>query len=148
MSVARSLIRLSTDQPMRRYDRALLEQPTHALLDNPLVQSLGGGLIASGSVLVLSSMYALGIRGTYLGDYFGFLFDEMITGFPFNVVNSPMYVGSTMCFLGRALYLGKPAGVMLSGLVWAVYKIALSYEDPFTASIYAKRAREQQNKQL
>lgn len=86
-------------------------------------------------------MYALGITGTYLGDYFGILMDEMVTGFPFNVTDAPMYYGSTMSFLGSALWFGKPAGLALSGLVFVVYKIALRFEDPFTAEIYAKRER-------
>lgn len=84
-------------------------------------------------------MWALGITGTYLGDYFGILMDEMVTGFPFSVTDAPMYYGSTMSFLGSALWFGKPAGVALSGLVFVVYKIALSFEDPFTAGIYRKR---------
>jgi phosphatidylethanolamine N-methyltransferase len=100
------------------------------------------GLILSGNTLVLSSMWALGITGTYLGDYFGILMDEIVTGFPFSVSSSPMYHGSTLSFLGTALWFGKPAGVLLTGLVWTVYSIALRFEDPFTAEIYAKRDRE------
>lgn len=84
-------------------------------------------------------MYALGVTGTYLGDYFGILMDEMVTGFPFNVSDAPMYYGSTMSFLGTAILFGKPAGVVLTGLVLAVYLIALRFEDPFTAAIYQKR---------
>ena len=33
-------------------------------------------------------MYALGVTGTYLGDYFGILMDEPVTSFPFNVSNA------------------------------------------------------------
>jgi phosphatidylethanolamine/phosphatidyl-N-methylethanolamine N-methyltransferase len=91
---------------------------------------------------VLSSMYALGIEGTYLGDYFGILMDEMVTGFPFNVTSAPMYYGSTLSFLGGAIWYGKPAGLLLTAIVFGVYKIALSYEDPFTGEIYAKRERD------
>ena len=95
---------------------------------------------------MLSSMWALGVTGTYLGDYFGILMDEMVTGFPFNVTSSPMYTGSTMSFLGTALWFGKPAGIALAGLVWVAYTIALGFEDPFTAEIYAKRERERGKK--
>jgi len=45
----------------------------------------------------------LGITGTYLGDYFGILMKERITGFPFNVTDDPMYNGGTLLFLGYAL---------------------------------------------
>lgn len=32
-------------------------------------------LLAAGSTLVVSSMWKLGVTGTYLGDYFGILMD-------------------------------------------------------------------------
>ncbi|KAH9845474.1 Phosphatidyl-N-methylethanolamine N-methyltransferase [Teratosphaeria destructans] len=124
------------------YERALRAQPSHPALSTFFSQALAVGLVASGNVLVLSSMWALGITGTYLGDYFGILMDEMVTGFPFNVTDAPMYYGSTMSFLGTALWYGKPAGILLTALVFTVYKVALSFEDPFTAGIYAKRERE------
>jgi methylene-fatty-acyl-phospholipid synthase len=125
------------------YERALREQPTHPLLtSSPLVKPLAGALFASGNVLVLSSMWALGVTGTYLGDYFGILMDEMVTGFPFNVSGSPMYWGSTMSFLATALWFGKPAGILLTLEVFVTYWIALKFEDPFTGAIYAKREQE------
>ena len=87
-------------------------------------------------------MWALGVTGTYLGDYFGILMDNIVTGFPFNVTGSPMYWGSTMSFLATALWFGKPAGLLLTLEVFLTYSIALEFEDPFTAAIYAKRERE------
>ena len=54
-----------------------------------------------------------------------------------------MYYGSTMSFVGTALWFGKPAGLVLSALVLVVYQIALAFEDPFTAEIYKKRERKQ-----
>lgn len=128
------------------YERALRLQPTHPALLGPLAQAGAVALLAAGNTLVLSSMWALGVTGTYLGDYFGILMDEMVTGFPFNVSSAPMYHGSTLSFLGTAIWFGKPAGVLLTGLVWVVYSVALRYEDPFTAEIYAKREREQKGK--
>jgi methylene-fatty-acyl-phospholipid synthase len=121
----------------------LRTQPSHPLLETGLTKVIAGGLFACGNVLVLSSMWALGVTGTYLGDYFGILMDSMVTGFPFNVTSAPMYYGSTMSFLGTALWFGKPAGILLTAEVLAVYLIALRFEDPFTASIYAKREKEQ-----
>lgn len=103
-------------------------------------------------------MYALGVTGTYLGDYFGILMDEKVEGFPFNVTGAPMYWGSACSFLGTALYKGKAAGVILTVQVVFMYLIALQFEEyvvplpyagivltaysPFTAEIYAKRDRE------
>lgn len=40
----------------------------------------------------------------FIGDYFGILMDERVTGFPFNVCENPMYVGSTLNFLATALW--------------------------------------------
>lgn len=125
------------------YERALRTQPSHPLLETEVSNYIAYGLLACGNILVLSSMWALGVTGTYLGDYFGILMDDMVTGFPFNITDAPMYYGSTMSFLGTAIYFGKPAGFLLTAEVLIVYLIALRFEDPFTASIYAKRAKEQ-----
>ena len=65
--------------------------------------------------------------------------DDIVTGFPFNVSASPMYYGSTMSFLGTAFLFGKPAGILLTTEVLFVYLVALRFEDPFTAAIYAWR---------
>ncbi|KAI1258052.1 Phosphatidyl-N-methylethanolamine N-methyltransferase [Eutypa lata] len=124
------------------YERALRQQPSYPVLDQPAVKWLAYGLLASGNVLVVSSTWALGITGTFLGDYFGILMDHMVTGFPFNVTDAPMYYGSTCSFLGSALLYGKPAGLLLTAWVFLVYQVALRYENPFTAGIYAKRERE------
>ena len=124
------------------YERALRAQPSYPLLEEPVAKWLGYALLASGNILVVSSTWALGITGTFLGDYFGILMDDIVTGFPFNVTDAPMYWGSTCSFLGTALVYGKPAGILMTAWVWLVYKIALMYENPFTAGIYAKRDRE------
>jgi phosphatidylethanolamine N-methyltransferase len=84
-------------------------------------------------------MYALGVTGTYLGDYFGILMDAPVTAFPFNVSEAPMYHGSTLSFLATALWFGKPAGLLLTGVVAAAYAVARRWEDPFTGMIYEKR---------
>lgn len=38
-----------------------------------------------------------------LGDYFGILLEEKVTVFPFNIMENPMYWGSTANYLGLAL---------------------------------------------
>jgi phosphatidylethanolamine N-methyltransferase len=128
------------------YESALRSQPTHPLLQTPLAVYASLALIVIGNILVLSSMWALGITGTYLGDYFGILMDDRVTSFPFNVTDAPMYYGSTMSFLGTALWFGKPAGVALTIEVLAVYLLALRFEDPFTAGIYARREAQRKGK--
>ncbi len=61
-------------------------------------------LFVVGAVFVGSSYLRLGITGTYLGDYFGILMEEKVTGFPFNVMSNPMYNGSAIIFLAQALW--------------------------------------------
>jgi len=108
------------------YTVALEEQPVYPALHQPV---LGAALFFVGNVLVLSSMWALGVTGTYLGDYFGILMDEMVEGFPFNVTSAPMYWGSASSFLGTALWKGRAAGVLLTVEVIVAYYIALQFEE-------------------
>jgi methylene-fatty-acyl-phospholipid synthase len=89
--------------PKKSFKQALEHQPTHPLLSQPIIQLISKAVFASGAILVASSMWALGFTGTYLGDYCGILMDEIVEGFPFNLTSSPMYHGSTLCFLGTAL---------------------------------------------
>lgn len=124
------------------YTTALENQPKSPLLTKQypqLATIVAAILFGAGNTLVLSSMWALGITGTYLGDYFGILMDEIVTGFPFNVTGSPMYWGSASSFLGTAIWHGSPAGIGLTAFVYTCYKVALQFEDPFTAGIYKER---------
>merc|ERR1711939_466569 len=122
------------------FNAALDEQPVYPPVHMPRT---GAVAFIIGQTLVLSSMWALGVTGTYLGDYFGILMDDMVEGFPFNLwwaFGSPMYTGSTLCFLGTSLWKGRLAGLVLTGFVAVMYVIALRFEDPFTAEIYAQKA--------
>lgn len=121
------------------FNYALAQQPTMSLLDSVLVRMVAVLLIGFGMTMVVSSMYMLGITGTYLGDYFGILMDERVTGFPFNVLDNPMYAGSACSFVGTSLWYAKPAGLVISAYVWLAYQVALGYEEPFTAMIYSNR---------
>lgn len=124
------------------FERALRDQPSHPALEGPLVNYAAYALLAVGNLFVLSSTWQLGITGTFLGDYCGILMDDIVTGFPFNITNAPMYYGATMSFLGTALLYGKPAGILLTLHVLIVYLVAIQFENPFTAGIYAKRDKE------
>jgi phosphatidylethanolamine N-methyltransferase len=129
------------------YHDALLAQPTFApFVESTLVKALAVLSFGFGNLLVITSMYSLGVTGTYLGDYFGILMDERVTGFPFNINDNPMYNGSTLCFLGTALWYGKPTGIVVTAFVFVMYRIGLFFEEPFTAQIYAKREKERLQK--
>lgn len=129
------------------FNKTLHNQPTlDILLTQWWVRVLSMVSFSTGQLLVITSLYQLGITGTYLGDYFGILMNERVTGFPFNVSNNPMYVGSTLSFIGTSLYYGKPAGLFLSLVVYVMYCIALKFEEPFTAMIYSKKVQDEKRK--
>lgn len=106
-----------------------------------MLDALGYALMGVGAVLVAASYYRLGIVGTYLGDYFGILMKERVTGFPYNVTDDPMYNGGTLIYLSDALLLRSYAGLALTLVVFVTYRIATHYfEGPFTAYIYQQAA--------
>jgi len=121
------------------YERALADQPRVRLLPEPYSIVIPVILMILGQVFVLTSTWALGITGTFLGDYFGILLDNRVECFPFNVLRDPMYVGSTMCFAGGALWYERSAGLLITIYVYIVYLLALKFEGPFTDMIYSKR---------
>ncbi|KAM7382078.1 hypothetical protein PAMA_012784 [Pampus argenteus] len=101
----------------------------------------GVAFMVLGTVLVVSSFLALGFTGTFLGDYFGILMDEKVTGFPFNITENPMYWGSTANYLGLALMGASPVGLVLTAIVAVAYKVAIRFEGPFTERIYQERSQ-------
>ncbi|XP_048351450.1 phosphatidylethanolamine N-methyltransferase [Sphaerodactylus townsendi] len=109
------------------------------VLDTLLAYYAGAGLVAIGVMLVLSSFLALGFVGTFLGDYFGILMEAKVTCFPFSVLDNPMYWGSTIIYLGWAIMLASPAGLLLTAVVALCYTIALRFEGPFTEEIYRQK---------
>ncbi|XP_052050387.1 phosphatidylethanolamine N-methyltransferase isoform X3 [Apodemus sylvaticus] len=122
------------------FTQAMIRQPKMEGLDNHMAYFLGLALLGWGLVFVLSSFYALGFTGTFLGDYFGILKESRVTTFPFSVLDNPMYWGSTANYLGWALMHASPTGLLLTVLVALVYVVALLYEEPFTAEIYRQKA--------
>ncbi|KAJ7430139.1 phospholipid methyltransferase [Mycena galericulata] len=128
------------------YHRALLSQPSYALLPAPLATLLPALLFLTGQTFVITSTWALGVTGTFLGDYFGILMDARVEGFPFNVLRDPMYVGSTMSFAATALWYERPAGLLITLYVYIIYILALRFEGPFTDMIYSKREEERKLK--
>ncbi|XP_044160829.1 phosphatidylethanolamine N-methyltransferase [Bufo gargarizans] len=123
------------------FSEAMSHQPHWWILKRPEFYYLGVALVASGAVLVVSSFLALGFAGTYLGDYFGILMEEKVTGFPFNVMENPMYWGSTANYLGLALLNSSPAGLALTAVVALCYKVAIWFEGPFTEKIYRNKEK-------
>ena len=72
-----------------RYHLALLDQPQKALLSEEYRIIVSAALFIIGQTFVVTSTWALGITGTFLGDYFGILMDHRVEG----------YVSSSQSFL-------------------------------------------------
>lgn len=101
---------------------------TNVSTPTDFIQTIGTLLLAYGSILVFTSMYRLGITGTYLGDYFGIFMESRVTAFPYNIYDNPMYVGSTFCFFGHALRSMTASGLLIASIVWLVYRVAVMFE--------------------
>jgi phosphatidylethanolamine N-methyltransferase len=134
------------------YMRVIMTQP-HLVIENETLELItmiiGYSLIGIGFILNFFSFYRLGIHGIYYADYFGILFNEMVTAFPYNVLSNPLYVGSTMLFFGNAFVYKSPVGILLSILARIMYKIASYLENPMTDLIYSEeniKAVRQMNK--
>lgn len=63
-----------------RYHHALENQPIKAILPNPFATIVPAALFIIGQTFVITSTWALGVTGTFLGDYFGILMDHRVEG--------------------------------------------------------------------
>lgn len=120
---------------------AMRAQARWEVMDRTDIFYAGIALMVLGTLLVVTSFLALGFTGTFLGDYFGILMDEKVTGFPFNIIDNPMYWGSTANYLGLALIGASPVGLLLTAIVAVAYKVAIRFEGPFTEQIYQQRSQ-------
>jgi methylene-fatty-acyl-phospholipid synthase len=99
------------------------------LIDNQYMTYIGYMILLIGIILVSSATYKLGLIGTFNGDAYGFLLPSIITSFPFNLFNAPMYLGSTLNFLGYAIINKSLTGIVLTILVGIVYFCGNIFEE-------------------
>lgn len=125
---------------------------------------IGQVLFVSGIALNLWTLKALGIKGMYNGDSFGWLMESpvrynfrfsfflilffdsqlyfQVTDGPFQYFQDPQYVGTSIALLGSALYYQSYHGVWLA--VWTYFIFSLSVfvvEAPHMDRIYANREK-------
>jgi methylene-fatty-acyl-phospholipid synthase len=81
---------------------------------NMISNVVGISILIFGSLLWITSLIKLGLRGSYFGDHFGFLFSKKIESFPFNVLENPQYTGSKIFLLGQSILFRSPTGVFLT----------------------------------
>jgi methylene-fatty-acyl-phospholipid synthase len=99
------------------------------LIDNQYMTYIGYMILLIGIILVSSATYKLGLIGTFNGDAYGFLLPSIIKSFPFNLFNAPMYLGSTLNFLGYAIINKSLTGIALTILVGIVYFCGNIFEE-------------------
>ena len=98
-------------------------------LPSSYIDFIGYLIYGMGTVFVVTSTYQLGIVGTYLGDYFGILLPNKVTGFPFNVTSSPMYDGSVLNHLGHSILHRSPVGFLITIWIWIIYRVGCYFEE-------------------
>ena len=74
------------------------------LFDSTVATIIAAGLFVFGIGLNLWTLQALGIKGMYNGDSFGWLMDAPVTNGPFAYFNDPQYVGTTAAILSSGVY--------------------------------------------
>lgn len=121
------------------FHKVMENHATCAPMQRPFFDVLGWIFVCIGAILVISSAYRLGFFCSFMGDYFGVLLEKRVTGFPFNIVDDPMYVGSGLVYLGFSFQHASIIGLILTGCIALSYVIAVLFEQPFTARIYASK---------
>eukprot|EP00698_Gefionella_okellyi_P023992 TRINITY_DN8352_c0_g1_i2.p1 TRINITY_DN8352_c0_g1~~TRINITY_DN8352_c0_g1_i2.p1 ORF type:complete len:211 (-),score=8.57 TRINITY_DN8352_c0_g1_i2:628-1230(-) len=122
-----------------RVDDAMDAMPKAEFLGHPAFNVLAVLLIVLGCAFVIGAFMQLGITGIYGGEYFGLELEEAPSGFPFGWSRTPTYTGSTMNFVGFALWKQSPVGLFLALIVYLMYRLALRYERPFLRDVYGHR---------
>lgn len=116
-----------------------------SVLFNYLVEAIGMVLIGIGAIIIILTFYRMGIRGMYFGDHFGFFFSEKITAFPFSHMSNPQYNGTTIFFLGCALFYHSPSGIFLTLLTYVLYMILNVFESQKLEIFYPSTKKNKDN---
>ena len=64
-----------------------------------------------------------------------------MTGFPFNILDHPMYFGTCILYFGGALQHASVIGFLMVFSLGLSLFIAAKFEGPFTTMIYAKQGQ-------
>ncbi|KAJ3277116.1 Serine/threonine-protein phosphatase pp1 [Terramyces sp. JEL0728] len=118
----------------------IADQGSFAFASLPVMQAIGWALGAIGVIMNLWTLKALGIKGMYNGDSFGFLMDAPVTDGPYKYMQEPQYNGTTIVLIGTAVYYQSFTGMVLSGLMYAVFMISVVFvERPHMLKLYANK---------
>jgi len=122
-------------------------QNTLVLLPADIALYIGSAIFVGGFLLNLWTLKALGIKGMYNGDSFGFLMDAPVTDGPYKYFNDPQYVGTTAAFLGSAIYYQSQSGYAIALVVGIIFYISVKFvEGPHLNRIYSAKNKKSQKK--
>jgi phosphatidylethanolamine/phosphatidyl-N-methylethanolamine N-methyltransferase len=108
----------------------------------PLLNALGLSLVTFGIAISMTGYVQLGVKGTYMGEAFGFFCPSLLTSFPYSTFDNPMYLGSTLMHLGWALRENSIPDLFVASIVGLSYWVAAGmFESPFTNTRYMFQGR-------
>jgi len=99
---------------------------------------IGVVLLCVGSIFWITALMKLGLRGSYFGDHFGFVFTKKVDSFPFNVLENPQYNGSKLFLLGQSIIMRSVTGCLLTLFISLLYSfVFFVFEKKNMKSIYS-----------
>ncbi|TPX61211.1 hypothetical protein PhCBS80983_g01251 [Powellomyces hirtus] len=114
---------------------------SYVLFTRDMGHLIGHALIGSGILLNLWTLKALGIKGMYNGDSFGYLMAAPVTDGPYVLFNDPQYVGTTLALLGYAVKFQSLRGYALTAVLYATFWVSVKFvEGPHMNRIYGAKA--------
>jgi phosphatidylethanolamine/phosphatidyl-N-methylethanolamine N-methyltransferase len=122
----------------RQFSRVVANGASDMFLPHPpLLNALGFSLVTLGTVISMTGYVQLGVKGTYMGEAFGFFCPSLLTSFPYGTFDNPMYLGSTLMHFGWALRENSIPGLFVASIVGLSYWVAARvFETPFTTTLY------------
>lgn len=106
---------------------------------NIISSIIGISILLFGSLLWITSLLKLGLRGSYFGDHFGFLFKKRIESFPFNILENPQYTGSKLFLLGQSILFRSLTGLFMTFAISILYSfLFFVFEKKNMKKIYNK----------
>eukprot|EP01104_Vermistella_antarctica_P002915 TRINITY_DN1309_c4_g1_i1.p1 TRINITY_DN1309_c4_g1~~TRINITY_DN1309_c4_g1_i1.p1 ORF type:complete len:194 (+),score=30.26 TRINITY_DN1309_c4_g1_i1:187-768(+) len=112
------------------------------LLPEHIATPLGWLIFVLGFLLNLWTLKALGIKGMYNGDSFGWVMSAPVTDGPYVYWNDPQYVGTVAAMFGYALLRQSANGYALTVVMAVVFFVSVKFvEGPHMNRIYSNKKK-------
>ncbi|KAJ3174097.1 hypothetical protein HDU88_000064 [Geranomyces variabilis] len=113
---------------------------SYMLFTRDMSQLIGHAFIAVGILLNIWTLKALGIKGMYNGDSFGYLMSAPVTSGPYRLFSDPQYVGTTLALLGYAIKFQSLRGYVLTAVMYATFWVSVKFvEGPHMKLLYGSK---------